>query len=509
MAAAGEDVQSLLEKATCPACLQFFSDPVSVRCGHSFCEKCLPQLYHHLDIIYSGHYSHLRHFVSPGFHVKHWWEWPTVFSFMYRVQFPDRICPICCQHFDNSFRPDQTLANLTAKVGALKLHPTERESELRCQEHEEEVKLFCETDGEFLCTKCQSEGKHKDHPILPIYPTLPMTQEEASRCFRFCKLRKWAFKEMEQKQKEEIPRVKEQSSSLQTHIASEFSKMHQILTEKELCLLRDLREEEERILEPMEKNLGEIQKNLAKIQDQLSFFQKHMEHKDSERFQEEAFVHHLRNWYPDTSGIIKSEGLHKKKFTNPLGDPLWKDLLPAINPESHRAEMVSVTLDVETANPQLEVSDDRRLLKYTGSKRSSLPDTRKRFMDSPCVLGSEGFTSGRHYWEVEVTGNRGWRLGVAAESVERKRGVSLCPENRFWTIGRDWSQLSINSSLRSPLRVSQIPGKVGVYLSYESGTVSFFGADTKSHLHTFTGNKFTEKMYPFFFTSDLKNCLKI
>ncbi|XP_043540803.1 butyrophilin subfamily 3 member A1-like, partial [Chiloscyllium plagiosum] len=171
---------------------------------------------------------------------------------------------------------------------------------------------------------------------------------------------------------------------------------------------------------------------------------------------------------------------------------------------------VSVTLDVKTANPWLEVSEDLKSLRRIGIWRS-LPDTGKRFTDCACsfALGSEGFTSGRHYWEVEVGGNRRWSLGVASESVERKRWVSPIPENGFWTMGRDEDQFYINSSPRSPLPVGQIPREMGVYFSYESGTVSFYNADTKSHLHTFTGNKFTGKLYPFFGTRDSNQFLRI
>ncbi|XP_072406080.1 butyrophilin subfamily 1 member A1-like isoform X2 [Chiloscyllium punctatum] len=162
---------------------------------------------------------------------------------------------------------------------------------------------------------------------------------------------------------------------------------------------------------------------------------------------------------------------------------------------------VSVTLDVETANPQLVVSEDLKSFRLTRTQRS-LPDTEKRFTNWDCALGSEGFTSGRHYWEVEVGKMLDWNLGVASESVERKRPVSLIPENGFWTLGRVEDQFYMNSSPRSPLPVGLIPRKMGVYLSYESGTVSFYNVDTKSHLHTFTGNKFTGKLYPFFGASD-------
>ncbi|GCB64189.1 hypothetical protein scyTo_0013298 [Scyliorhinus torazame] len=189
-----------------------------------------------------------------------------------------------------------------------------------------------------------------------------------------------------------------------------------------------------------------------------------------------------------------------EKFNGPLPFPVWREMLDSINP-------VSVTLDIDTANPLLEVSEDLKSLRWTRTQRS-LPDTGKRFKDCPCALGSEGFTMGRYYWEVEVTGNRGWRLGVAAESVEREGWISLSPATGFWT-ERSGDQFYIISSFRSPLPVGQIPGKVGVYLSYESGTVSFYNVDTKSHLHTFTGNKFTEKLYPFFWTWGENQFLRI
>ncbi|XP_055521508.1 E3 ubiquitin-protein ligase TRIM39-like [Leucoraja erinacea] len=171
-------------------------------------------------------------------------------------------------------------------------------------------------------------------------------------------------------------------------------------------------------------------------------------------------------------------------------------------------KQVSVTLDVETAHPLLEVSEDRERVRCTRTWRC-LPDTGKRFADWECVLGSEGFTSGRHYWEVQVAGSRGWRLGVAAESVERKRLVTLTPETGVWSIGRRQGDVfDALTSPPSPLPARPIPGRLGVYLSYESGTVSFYDADTKSHLYTFTGNKFTEKLYPFFETWD-ENWLRI
>ncbi|XP_041069486.1 zinc-binding protein A33-like [Carcharodon carcharias] len=338
---------------------------------------------------------------------------------------------------------------------------------------------------------------------MPIKEAVGMYKDRVKSSFDSLTEKKSAALEMEQQQKQKISQVRKQSSSLQTNIASEFTKMHQILTEKEQCLIRDLREEEGKILKTMEGNLREIQENLNSIQEKLSKLEKLLEQKDGVIFLKEEAFQKRRISSDDNKLSLADDALPIEKFNAPLPLPVWREMLDAINP-------VSVNLDVETASPWLEVSEDLKSLRRTWTRRS-LPDTGKRFTHRICpyVLGSEGFTSGRHYWEVEVEGNRRWRLGVAAESVERKDWVRLSPETGFWTIERFEDEFYIKSSPGSRLPVGQIPGKVGVYLSFESGTVSFYSADTKSHLHSFTGNKFTEKLYPFFWTWNKNQFLRI
>ncbi|XP_051899701.1 butyrophilin subfamily 3 member A3-like [Pristis pectinata] len=210
-------------------------------------------------------------------------------------------------------------------------------------------------------------------------------------------------------------------------------------------------------------------------------------------------------WNVKQNRCIKE--LELRKSIVELGQ--WRPCIQSDWEREHVFE-VSVTLDVETAHPLLKVSEDRKGVRRTETPRD-LPNTGKRFAARACALGSEGFTSGRHYWEVEVAGNRGWGLGVAAGSVERKRRVELRPENGFWTIERRWGggRIYVNTSPRSHIPADPVHRRVGVCLSYEYGTVSFYSADTKSHLHTFTGNKFTEKLYPFFWTWDENQWLRI
>ncbi|XP_072891120.1 zinc-binding protein A33-like [Hemitrygon akajei] len=343
---------------------------------------------------------------------------------------------------------------------------------------------------------------------MPIKEAVKTYKDQLKSSLDSLTKKKSDFQEKEQQQKENISGVLEQSHSLQTHITSQFAELRQIITEKEQSLLRDLREEVKRILNPMEKNLREIQKNIRIIQEEISKLKEQMDQKDSVIFLKEEARRNRRINDNVQELSVTDETLPVEKFDHPyLLKTVLRETLDAINP-------VSVTLDVKTAYPYLEVSEDRKSVRWTGI-RWDLPDTGKRFTYWPCVLGSEGFTSGRHYWEVEVTGNRVWSLGVAAESVERKGRVSLSPEAGFWIIGRDGDVLyrdcdvSGLSSPESRLAAGPIPGRVGVYLSYESGTVSFYNAETKSHLHTFTGNKFTGNLYPFFATCDENQWLRI
>ncbi|XP_078272278.1 nuclear factor 7, brain-like [Rhinoraja longicauda] len=454
--ASKHQIQSLSEDATCPICLDFFSDPVILECGHNFCRSCITQS----------------------------WDREERNS-----------CPECREEIaDCNLRVNRALASMTEKARALSLNTEGKESKLHCEEHQEELKLFCETDKKLVCLICRDAREHREHRFMPIKEAVESYKELIKTSLKILTKNKSAVEEMEQQQKEKISGVREQSQNLLTYITSVFAELRQILNEKERLFLEDLREDEESVLNPMENNLRAIQEEINSIQKKLLKLQERMNQTDSLIFLKEE-TRQKRRISDDINTLSVADGaLDVGKFDRPF---LFSEV-PYCN------KRVSVTLDVETAHAQLEVSEDRKRVRWTLTRRS-LPDTGKRFTHCVCVVGSEGFTSGRHYWEVEVAGSERWSLGVAAESVERKGRVTLIPETGVWSIRWDDEILALEddefvafTSPPSPLRARPIPGRVGVYLSYESGTVSFYDADTKSHLYTFTGNKFTGKLYPFF-----------
>lgn len=159
---------------------------------------------------------------------------------------------------------------------------------------------------------------------------------------------------------------------------------------------------------------------------------------------------------------------------------------------------VEVTFDPKTAHSALVLSDNRTKVRHDAVKKK-LPDNAERFNPSCCVLGSQSFSSGKFYFQVGVSGKSRWTVGVAKQSIKRKGVTPLCPDTGHWTIwlknGDDYAAL-VGSPL--PLCPGSTPEKIGVFVDYEDGLVSFYDADTADLLHSFTGCAFTEKLYPFF-----------
>ncbi|NWS78672.1 TRI39 ligase, partial [Crotophaga sulcirostris] len=161
-----------------------------------------------------------------------------------------------------------------------------------------------------------------------------------------------------------------------------------------------------------------------------------------------------------------------------------------------------VTLDMDTAHPRLEISDGGKSVKDTGVIRM-VPNYVKRFDSHTFVLAKEGYTSGRHYWEVDVGRRRSWALGIARESVKRKGTLTPSPPNGFWIIEFDgwdywahtvpWTRLGVVGKLQ----------KIGIFLDIPTKKLSFYNIHRKAALFTFTiadGSNQGAKFFPFFST---------
>uniref|UniRef100_A0A8C8S0C0 Uncharacterized protein n=1 Tax=Pelusios castaneus TaxID=367368 RepID=A0A8C8S0C0_9SAUR len=162
-----------------------------------------------------------------------------------------------------------------------------------------------------------------------------------------------------------------------------------------------------------------------------------------------------------------------------------------------------------TAHPQLVLSEDGKRVRW-GHTRQDLPNNPERFDTALCVLGREGFTSGRHCWEVEVGGWQCWGLGVARESVQRKREISYSPEEGIWAVWRWGDQFWALTSPKTLLPQSRVPSRIRVCLDCDWGQVTFFRAGDEAPIFTFLpGSVPGERIRPWLWVWDTNTGLRL
>ncbi|XP_066469225.1 butyrophilin subfamily 1 member A1-like [Tiliqua scincoides] len=190
------------------------------------------------------------------------------------------------------------------------------------------------------------------------------------------------------------------------------------------------------------------------------------------------------------TGLLDAVRVHTPLTASQATKPAACSLPPLLLSPPAPASEAKVTLDPDTAHPELILSEDGKSVRW-GHQHQDLPDSPERFDYWDFVLGREGFTAGKHFWEVTVGGEGGWAVGVARQSVRRKGWFLLNPQEGVWAVGKWGGQYrAFSAPDYTPLSLSQELKRIQVTLDCAGGQVAFSEADTGVHLYTYSGASF-------------------
>ncbi|XP_048345245.1 E3 ubiquitin-protein ligase TRIM7-like [Sphaerodactylus townsendi] len=540
--AAGSAVKDLCEEATCSICLDFFRDPVILtECGHNFCRACLTQSWGDLQGAAEASCPQCRGRAQGGT-LRPNLQLANVVEIAKRLslqegkeagvkggeekggicekhQEPLRffckedeapvclVCGISKEHKDHEVIPlEEAFQENRAVVAA-------RKGKV-CQKHQEPLKLFCKDDEALICVVCDRSKEHRDHETLPL--------EEASQEYkdRFCdcleKLKEEREKILACKAdvvKESQDQLKQTTEQKQETVAK-FRELHTFLEEQEKLLLAQMEEVEKEVAKNRDQRLVELSEALFSLDTLIQEMEEKCQQPPTEllqdarstllRYEENevfenpaAFPHSLkwRIWHcSDTNLFLK--GIKKQ-----LKDTLDSGL---------HLQKANVTLDPDTAHPILILSEDRKSVR-NGGKAQILPKNPERFNNYFVVLGSEGFTGGRHFWDVLVGGEGEWWVGMARKSVRRKGCITLNPEGGIWAVGkcREGGYWAARKGSDIPLSLSEEPNRIRVCLNYDGGRVAFIDADRGTVIYEYSGDSFSGEIFLPYFRVFEKGHLKL
>ncbi|XP_072481641.1 E3 ubiquitin-protein ligase TRIM69 isoform X2 [Notamacropus eugenii] len=445
------NLEDITKELHCQLCHDWFHRPVMLSCSHNFCKTCIEKSWKH--------------------HQK-------------------TVCPECLIPCPNkSYIPNTVLERLVLRMKDLPLN----QGPPQCKEHGESLKLFSKQEGKLACFQCKDVRHSQEFmqitEAVHVYTgkmTITQAQVEAN------------LKELQRlkcMQEEAICANKENKLHLQQNISLEFLRLHQFLHNKEKQLQDELKETGKKLYEEMDKSLNQLQEQCVLAKEMLVDIQVQMEQHNPFDFLRDitAFLGSLEKGIEVlTPRDFISRELCLGIFKGPIQYMMWKEMESILCPG-----LCLITLDPKTAHPNLVISEDRTSV-WHGDIKQMIPDNPQRFDSSVAVLGSEGFTKGKWYWEVEVIRKTKWTVGVVRESINRKGCCPLTPMDGFWLLRlRNHVELKALDVPSFSLVLKCSLSKVGIYLDYEGGQVSFYNAEEMSHIYTFSST-FTEKLLPYF-----------
>ncbi|XP_016397054.1 E3 ubiquitin-protein ligase TRIM39-like [Sinocyclocheilus rhinocerous] len=486
----------LNEELQCSICLDVFTDPVSTPCGHNFCRTCLNKCWTNTQTCFCP-FCKRKFRKIPDLKINTTLR-EVVQHFKEKLNRgrSEVLCDICdgrkqkavksCLTCQSSYC--ETHLEPHHRVPRLKKHKlinaVENLEDYICQKHERPLELFCRDDQTSVCLSC-TEGDHRTHNTVPI-------EEESQQKKNHLVQTQTDVQQMIQNRMKKIHEIQhsaEKRKRRQSKLLKMMEEQQKAAEKQAEDLIKELQQE----ITDLKKRNTELEQ-LSHTDDHLHVIQvcQHLPHHNNTKNWTEICIDSHMDVLPLHSALIRL----KKTLDGILNEKLRQTVSTGLKCVQKFA--VDVTLDPDTAHRYLILSDDGKQVRH-GDNKHYLSNNPQRFDVCSCVLAKQGFRSGRFYYEVQVKGKTDWELGVARESINRKVMNTLTPENGFWTlIKRNENQYTACESQAVSLSLRVKPEKVGVFVDYEEGLVSFYDVGSSSHIYSFTDQTFTDKLYPYF-----------
>ncbi|XP_053195474.1 E3 ubiquitin-protein ligase TRIM21-like [Scomber japonicus] len=509
----------------CSICLDVFIDPVSTPCGHNFCKNCINEHWNSND-------QYLCPLCKKVFYTKPELRINTLLSEVvsqFRQEAQQKAsssssgqqaakpggvpCDVCtgtklkalksCLVCLTSYCETHLEPHLT-KSG-LKRHqlmdPVENLEDRMCMKHDKPLELFCKTDQTCVCMLC-SVLDHKTHKFVPLKEEyegkkaeLGKTEAEIQEMIQKRRLKIQEIKHSVDLSKEAADRQTAEGvqvfTTLMESVERSLNELIETIEEKQ----RTTEKQAEDFIKELEQEISELKKRSSEVE-KLSHSEDHLHL--LQNFPSLKAAPPTKDWTEVSVNPPSYEGTVVRAVAQ-LEETLSKQMKKLFEVELKRVQQfaVDVTLDPDTANPNLILSDDGKQVNHSDVKKN-LPDNPERFSYCPCVSGKQSLCSGRFYFEVQVKEKTDWNLGVARESINRMGQITVTPQKGYWTIGlRNGNEYKAGNNRPVRLSLKSRPQKVGVFVDYEEGLVSFYDVDAAALIYSFTGCSFTEKLYPF------------
>ncbi|XP_062420446.1 E3 ubiquitin-protein ligase TRIM39-like [Pungitius pungitius] len=508
----------------CSICLDVFTDPVTTPCGHNFCINCINEHWNTSD-------QNLCPMCKEDFTTRPVLRVNTFITEMV-VQFrqstqqkassnsseqqeskPGEVpCDVCtgtkvkalksclvclASYCETHLEPHLTMSGL--KRHQL-MDPVENLEGRMCTKHDKPLELFCKSDQTCVCMLC-TVLDHKNHDVVPLKEEyeekkvqLKKTEADIKQMIQNRRLKIQEIKHSMDLSEEDAGREKAEGvqvfTDLMEFVGRGLKKLLKTIEEKQ----ETTKKQAEAFIRELDQEISELMKRSAEVE-QLSLSEDHLHLLQSSNIHQPPPT---KDW-TEVSVCPSYEGIVERAVSQ-LEETLSEKMKWCGEAELKRVQMfaVDVTLDPETAHRRLILSDDGKQVK-PGDVKKNLPKNPKRFSNRFCVVTKQSFSSGRFYFEVQVEGKTEWCLGVIRESVDRKEFISRSPQNGYWilclTNGNKYKALD---DPQVDLSVKSGPQKVGVFVDYEEGVVSFYDVEAAALIYSFTGCSFPKKLFPYF-----------